>query len=71
MAKTGSNYFLLEGTTGSLTISADDELARKLAMLIEGKCLGLGPSKAAENVAIPNNASFSCSMHLNNMAAWH
>jgi transposase len=48
MDKTGSDYFLLEGTTGSLTISAADEVARKFAMLIEGKCLGLGPTKAAE-----------------------
>jgi len=48
MNKTGIDYFLLEGPTGSLTISADDEVARKFAMLIEGKCLGLGPSKAAE-----------------------
>ncbi len=48
MDKTDSNYFLFEGTTGSLTISADDEVARKLAMLIEGNCLGLGPTKAAE-----------------------
>lgn len=48
MDQTGSDYFLLEGPTGSLTISAADEVARKFAMLIEGKCLGLGPTKAAE-----------------------
>jgi transposase len=48
MDKTGINYFLLEGPIGSLTIAADDEVARKFAMLIEGKCLGLGPTKAAE-----------------------
>ena len=47
MDKTGIDYFLLDGPTGSLTISADDEVSRKLAMLIEGKCLGLGPTKAA------------------------
>jgi transposase len=48
MDKTGVDYFLITGPSGSLTISADDEVARKLAMLIEGKCLGLGPTKAAE-----------------------
>jgi len=48
MDKTGLDYFLFEGPTGSLTISADDEVARKFAMLIEGKCLGLGVTKAAE-----------------------
>ena len=48
MDKTGIDSFLLEGPTGSLTISANDEIARKFAMLVEGKCLGLGPTKAAE-----------------------
>lgn len=48
MDKTGSDYFLFEGSSGSLTISAADEVARKLAMLMEGKCLGLGPTQAAE-----------------------
>lgn len=48
MDKTGIDYFLFEGPTGSLTISADDEVARKFAMLIEGKCMGLGPTQAAE-----------------------
>ncbi len=48
MDKTGVAYFLFTGASGCLTISADDEVARKFAMLIEGKCLGLGPSKAAE-----------------------
>ena len=47
MNKTGIDYFLLDGPNGSLKISANDEIARKLAMLIEGKCLGLGPTKAA------------------------
>lgn len=47
MDKTGVDYFLITGPSGSLTISADDEVARKLAMLIDGKCLGLGPTKAA------------------------
>jgi transposase len=48
MDKTGVDSVLFTGTSGSLTISAEDEVARKFAMLIEGKCLGLGPSKAAE-----------------------
>ena len=48
MDKTGIDYFLITGTSGSLTISAEDEVACKLAMLIDGKCLGLGPTKAAE-----------------------
>jgi transposase len=37
----------LVGTHGSLPVGEDDEVARKLAMLIEGQCEGLGPSEAA------------------------
>jgi len=48
MDKTGIDYFLFEGPSGSLTISADDEIACKFAMLLEGKCMGLGPTQAAE-----------------------
>ncbi len=36
------------GDHGSLTVGEDDEVSRKLAMLIEGECEGLGPIKAAE-----------------------
>ena len=36
------------GEHGSLTVLENDEVARKLAMLIEGECEGLGPVKAAE-----------------------
>ena len=36
------------GDHGTLTASEDDEISRKLAMLIEGECEGLGPTKAAE-----------------------
>jgi hypothetical protein len=36
------------GPGGSLPISDDDETCRRLAMLIEGECEELGPSKAAQ-----------------------
>jgi transposase len=36
------------GPGGTLAISPDDEIARKLAMLIEGQCLGLGGAGAAK-----------------------
>jgi len=36
------------GPGGSLSVPEDDEVSRRLAMLIEGQCEGLGPSKAAE-----------------------
>ena len=36
------------GPGGTLAISPDDEIARKLVMLIEGQCLGLGGAAAAK-----------------------
>jgi hypothetical protein len=35
------------GTGGSLPVPKDDEVTRKLTMLIEGECEGLGPLAAA------------------------
>jgi hypothetical protein len=39
---------LLSGPAGALPVSADDEVTCKLAMLIAGECLGLGPVEAAK-----------------------
>jgi transposase len=38
----------LVGTQGALQVLQGDEITRKLAMLMEGECEGLGPKKAAE-----------------------
>ena len=38
----------LVGEHGSLAVADNDELVRKLAMLIEGECEGLGPTRAAQ-----------------------
>ena len=38
----------LVGSAGSLDVPNDDEITRKLAMLIEGDCEGLGPAQAAK-----------------------
>ena len=38
---------VLRGPGGELPLAAGDEIARKLAMLLEGQCSGLGPSAAA------------------------
>ena len=38
----------LSGPEGSLPVKEDDHITLKLAMLFEGQCEGLGPSKAAE-----------------------
>jgi hypothetical protein len=37
----------LTGPAGSLAFLKDDEITLKLAMLFEGECEGLGPTKAA------------------------
>jgi len=39
---------LLQGLRGSLAVRPDDEVVRKLLMLIEGDCEGLGPLQAAK-----------------------
>ena len=38
----------LVGEGGTLKLAEHDEIARKLAMLLEGECEGLGPLRAAE-----------------------
>jgi len=38
----------LVGSAGSLEVLDGDEITRKLAMLIEGDCEGLGPAQAAK-----------------------
>jgi hypothetical protein len=37
----------LVGAGGRLAVPEDDEITRKLAMLFEGQCEGLGPTRAA------------------------
>ncbi len=47
MIKIEKGKFHLVGPKGSLAVKAQDDLTRKLAMLFEGQCEGLGASKAA------------------------
>ena len=39
----------LIGPHGALVVSDDDHVTRKLVMLLNGECLGLGPSAAARD----------------------
>jgi len=48
----------LVGHGGSLSVREDDEITRKLAMLIEGECEGLGPLKAAEKFGFSKQRYF-------------
>ena len=48
----------LVGTAGSLEVLEDDEITRKLAMLIEGECEGLGPAQAAAKFSFSRQRYF-------------
>ena len=46
------------GDHGSLRLIEDDEISKRLAMLIEGECEGLGPTKAAEKHGLTKQRYF-------------
>jgi len=48
----------LVGQGGSLPVHPEDEITRKLAMLIEGECEGLGPLRAAEKYGFSRQRYF-------------
>lgn len=48
----------LVGSGGSLAVRDDDEITRKLTMLIEGECEGLGPIKAARKFGFSKQRYF-------------
>jgi transposase len=58
------------GEHGSLPVGQRDEVARKLAMLIEGQCEGLGPSRAAEKYGFTKQRYFQL-LHLYNEGGAH
>lgn len=48
----------LVGASGLLAVRADDEITRKLSMLIEGECEGLGPIQAAQKFGFSKQRYF-------------
>jgi transposase len=48
MAQFDLKKHALVGSSGRLDVPKDDEITRKLLMLVEGECEGLGPLQAAE-----------------------
>lgn len=48
----------LVGEHGSLRVDQSDEITRKLAMLVEGECEGLGPSQAARKFGFSKQRYF-------------
>jgi transposase len=48
----------LVGPKGHLDVRRDDEVTRKLSMLIEGECEGLGPTRAARKFGFSKQRYF-------------
>lgn len=48
----------LTGDGGTLSVPESDEITRKLSMLIEGECEGLGPNRAAEKFGFSKQRYF-------------
>src|SRR5258708_3285751 len=58
MAQFDLKKHALIGTGGRLAVPKDDEVTRKLAMLIEGECEGLGPARAAKKFGFSKQRYF-------------
>ncbi len=58
MAQFDLDQQALVGAGGLLPVRADDEITRKLSMLIEGECDGLGPSRAAQKFGLSKQRYF-------------
>jgi hypothetical protein len=48
----------LIGPRGRLSVRDDDEITRKLSMLVEGECEGLGPTRAARKFGFSRQRYF-------------
>jgi hypothetical protein len=53
----------LQGASGSIPVSDQDEITLKLAMLFEGQCEGIGPTKAAHKFGYTKSRYFQL-LHL-------
>ena len=53
----------LIGPSGSILLPDDDEITRKLAMLFEGQCEGLGPTQAARKFGYTKQRYFQLLEH--------
>jgi hypothetical protein len=53
----------LVGPSGSILLPDDDEITRKLAMLFEGQCEGLGPTQAARKFGYTKQRYFQLLEH--------
>lgn len=58
MTQFDTNKHVLVGPSGLLDVPKDDEITRKLVMLIEGECGGLGPLQAARKFGFTKQRYF-------------
>lgn len=58
MAQFDLKKHVLVGPAGQLNVPSDDEITRKLSMLIEGECEGLGPTRAARKFGFSRQRYF-------------
>jgi hypothetical protein len=58
MAQFDSAHHALVGQGGVLSVREDDEITRKLSMLIEGECEGVGPLQAAQKFGFSKQRYF-------------
>ena len=58
MARFDHKQQALVGPSGRLDVRDNDEITRKLSMLIEGECEGLGPAKAARKFGFSKQRYF-------------
>lgn len=58
MARFDLENLALVGEGGLLPVQVDDEITRKLLMLIEGECEGMGPSQAAQKFGFSKQRYF-------------
>jgi hypothetical protein len=59
----------LSGPKGSLPVKEDDQITLKLAMLFEGQCEGLGPTKAAEKFGYTRQRYYQILYHFMDQGA--
>ena len=58
MIEISSDGLVLTGPAGSLEVPREDEITQRLAMLFEGQCEGLGPTKAAAKFGLTKQRYF-------------
>ena len=68
LRKKGKTYFL-EGPEGLIEVPSGDDITLRLAMLYEGECEGLGPSRAAKKLGLSRQRYFQLRSAFEEMGA--